>query len=95
MLQEIIEDYPEEEFLKADGFDDAIIGVASDFTEPRLIYSVGKIINILMDQGMTSTDAIEHFNFNIGGGYVGEKTPIWCYDSLWFNCEWEIQQSDA
>jgi hypothetical protein len=29
---------------------------------------------------MDESDAIEHFYYNIEGGYVGEKTPIWCDD---------------
>lgn len=82
MLDKIIEWFPEEEFLKADGFDNAIIGVSEGFSEPiRLIYSVNKCVNILMAD-MTEEDALEHFYFNIKGAYVGEKTPIWCIDDL-------------
>ena len=80
MIDQIIEQYYDEEFLKADGFDDAIIGVATDFTEPRLIYSVSKCLQILEEEGMNSVDAFEHFTFNVSGGYVGEQTPIWCWD---------------
>ncbi len=80
MLQEIIEYYGDEEFLKADGFDDAIIGV--EIPSMRLIYSVTRCLEILIEEGMTYEDAIEHFDFNIGGAYVGEKTPIWCHDNF-------------
>ena len=77
MLKNIIENYPEEEFLKADGFDDAIIGIE----EPsmRLIYSVSKCLEILRVD-MSEEDALEHFYYNVSGSYVGEKTPIWCVD---------------
>jgi hypothetical protein len=79
MLDLIIEQNPEEEFLKADGLDGAIIGY--DDQTGRLIYSMSKIINILIeDDGMTEEDALEHYYYNIHGGYVGEKTPIWCCD---------------
>ena len=81
MIEEIIERYPEEQFLKADGFDEAIIGV--DETTMRLIYSVKKCISILA-QEMSEEDAIEHFNYNVSGCYMGEKTPIWCQDD--FDC---------
>ena len=82
MLDKIIEWFPEDEILKADGFDDAIIGVSEGFNEPvRLIYSVKKCVNILMVD-MTEEDALEHFYHNIKGAYVGEKTPIWCIDDL-------------
>jgi hypothetical protein len=78
MIQEIIEYYPEESFLKVDGHDDAIIGV--DEATMRLCYSVGKIIQKLMSHGMTHEEAIEYFEFNISGAYMGEKNPIYVYD---------------
>ena len=79
MIEQIIEQYYEEEFLKADGFDDAIIGVEE--SEMRLIYSVSKCLKIL-EQDMTELDAMEHFTFNVSGAYVGDKTPIWCWDNF-------------
>tara|TARA_R110002096_G_scaffold423485_1_gene630719 strand:+ start:23 stop:274 length:252 start_codon:yes stop_codon:yes gene_type:complete len=82
MIEEIIEQHYDEEFLKADGFDDAIIGVSEDFNQPlRLIYSVSKCLKIL-EQEMNELDAMEHFTFNVSGAYVGEKTPIWCWDNF-------------
>ena len=78
MIEEIIEHYSDEEFLKADGFDSAIIGV--DEPSMRLIYSVKKCIDILVNEGSDYIDAIEHFDYNVRGSYVGEKTPIWCFD---------------
>ena len=78
-LDDIIEMYGEESFLKADGFDSAVIGV--DRNSMRLVYSVAKIMNILViEEKMSVQDAMEHFEYNIEGGYVGERTPIWCYD---------------
>lgn len=83
MLNEIIETYPDYEFLIADGFDHCIIGYDYGIGDPiRLIYSVKKILETLVEEGMDEIDAIEHFEFNIRGGYVGEKTPIWCQDDL-------------
>ena len=77
MIDRITETFPEDDFLKADGFDEAIIGV--DTTSMRLIYSVNRCISILcLDEGMEVEDAIEHFEYNVRGSYVGEKTPIWC-----------------
>ena len=81
MIDRIIEQYEDETFLKADGFDDAIIGV--DEQSMRLIYSVDKCIQILMkNDGMTEEDAIEYLQFNTIGSYVGEKTPVWCNDLM-------------
>lgn len=79
-LELLIDLYPEDEFLIADGFDDAVIGV--DYGSSRLIYSCKKCIEILIEQDeMTPEDAIEHFQYNVAGAWVGEKTPIWCEDS--------------
>ena len=80
MLEEILEYYPEETFLKADGLDSAVIGV--QVSEPmRLIYSVTKIIeHLVTEDDMSVEDAMEDFEFNIRGSYVGEQTPIWCDD---------------
>jgi hypothetical protein len=65
-LQEILEAYPEVEFLKADGYDKAIIGV--DVQNFRLIYDYDLAIQILIeDEGMTEEDAIEYFEFNTLG----------------------------
>jgi len=79
MINKIIEQYDPETFLKADGFDKAIIGV--DETSMRLIYSVKKCIKILM-KDMSEEDAIEYFSFNVSGAYIGDKTPIWCFDNF-------------
>jgi hypothetical protein len=79
-IQTILEQYTDEELLIAVGFDSAIIGV--DESSMRLIYSVEKCLQILCDD-MTYEDAIEHFEFNVKGAYVGEKTPIWCSDNFY------------
>ena len=78
MLEIIIENYQDEEILKADGFDDAVIGIDTD--SMRLIYSVQKCIEVLTEEGMDEIDAVEYFEYNVLGAYVGEKTPIWCND---------------
>lgn len=76
-----MEIYPDEDILKADGFDDAIIGVDYQHEEPRLIYSVTKCLEIL-EKDMDSEEAMEYFEYNVSGAYVGEKTPVWCWDFL-------------
>ena len=83
-LEEIIEQYPDEEILKADGFDNCILGYEYNWDgNIRLIYSVKAMLEeLVVSEGMTEEDAIEHFEYNIRGGYVGEKTPIWCQDDF-------------
>lgn len=78
-LENLLMNYEDELFLKADGFDDAIIGL--DESSMRLIYSISKCITILC-RDMCEEDAIEYFSFNVQGSYVGEKTPIWCLDKI-------------
>jgi hypothetical protein len=76
MLEEIIEGNPDCVFLKADGFDDAVVGC--DPPTERLIYSFELAQQILMkDEQMEEIDAIEYLNYNVVNTYVGEKTPIW------------------
>ena len=80
MLEKILVWFPEDDILKADGFDDAIIGI--DDASMRLIYSVDKCIRILIDGGMTEEEAVEYFHYNTKCAWVGEQTPIWCTDDL-------------
>jgi len=79
LLENIADYYQEEEILKADGFDEAVIGIEE--SSMRLIYSVGKCIEILMIRDeMSLEDALDYFRYNVSGSYVGEKTPIWSED---------------
>jgi len=76
-IERIVNYFPDEQFMQIDGFDSAIIGVAD--RERLLIYSVKKILQKLMEE-MSAEDALEYYGFNIESAYVGEKTPILCYD---------------
>jgi len=58
--------------MVADGFDDAIIGVCGE----RIVYNRDKCIDVLMEQGMTSGEAEEYFQYNVEGSYMGENMPI-------------------
>ena len=66
----------DDELLKIDGFDDAIIGVQESI-ERKLVYDIDKIAEILMtEEKMSEEDAYDYISFNITSAYVGEKTPI-------------------
>lgn len=72
--------------LLADGFNDAVIGLTYRDDELVALYSKEKIIQILIhEQDMTCEDAIEYFEYNIEGSYVGKKTPV--YYSFYFEDE--------
>ena len=79
MIDEIIERFDDVVFKKLDGFDEALLGVSNDGM--RLIYSVSKCLDILCKR-MSELDALEYFDFNIVNAYVGENTPIFCYDNF-------------
>jgi len=72
------------EILKADGYDDCVLGYDYSWDGTiRLIYSVKQIIDkMIKEDGMTDEEAVEYFEFNMRGSYVGEQTPIWCQDDL-------------
>jgi hypothetical protein len=75
-LDEILDTYPEEQFLKADGFDSAVIGV--DPITMRLIYDRNLMVEILTEEEeMEEIDAIEYLEFNTWNTYFGEQTPIY------------------
>ena len=75
-LEEIIEMFPDEEFLKADGFDNAIIGVEPNTM--RLVYNRDKMVETLIEvEKMDEVDAIEYLEYNTWNAYFGEKTPIY------------------
>jgi hypothetical protein len=69
----ISEEYPE--LLTADGFDKAIVGVVHRMDTMAICYDKNKVIEILMED-MSYEDAIEYFEFNIAGAWVGESTPF-------------------
>lgn len=85
-LENILNCYDDVEFMVADGFDDAIIGVDDaiigvDDNHTRIAYSINKCIDILVNRdGMKYDEALEYFNFNVSSAYVGENTPIWIND---------------
>jgi len=80
MLDRILEDTVQnvEGILIADGFDEAVMGI--EHNSSRLIYSVSRCIGILMIEGMNEEDALDYFMYNVCGSYVGDLTPIWCWD---------------
>ena len=67
-----------EEPLCADGFDDAILGICERAGSlDAVAYDANKCIDILMERdGMGYEEAVEYFAFNVAGGYVGDRTPV-------------------
>ena len=63
--------------LFADGFDYAILGITEVAGGWRVCYDTGRVLELLvLEHGMDEEGAIEYFDFNIAGAYVGPLTPI-------------------
>lgn len=87
-----------EEALLIEGFDSAIIGMAERINlGPVVAYDEEKIIDILIPQmeledteGMTEDEiesekeimAIEYFEYNIKGAWMGENSPVFIRGSF-------------
>jgi hypothetical protein len=80
--EQIVDEYGEEAetIMFADGFDDAIVGVGNSFGGSLCaIYDTDLIVKQCMKDGMEYDEALEYFDFNIAGAYVGEQTPIFIH----------------
>jgi len=70
--------------LVYDGMDNALIGVyrgdlaRQDMQEASIaVYSFVKFIQIYIDRdGMSEEEAIEFFDYNVAGGYIGKYQPL-------------------
>ncbi len=73
-----------EQALFADGFDDALIGI--DQVNHVAVYDADKCISVL-SESMTEQEAIEWFEYNTLGAYVGKYTPrfikVECESEVW------------
>jgi len=75
----LIEAFPDHTFMRAKGFDDALIGVCE--TSMRLIYSISQCVDVLMEE-MSFEEAYEHFTLKIIVKYEGDESPIWSYSNF-------------
>jgi hypothetical protein len=65
--------------LKADGFDEAFLGVATQCCgrPDVLVYDYDKAIRLLQTRDkMTQEEAMEYMDFNVLGAWVGTGTPM-------------------
>jgi hypothetical protein len=70
----ISDEYPD--LIILDGFDEAIIGVVERIGLLAVCYDKHKILKILM-RDMNETEAIDYYEFNILGAYMGESSPVY------------------
>jgi len=66
------------ESLLADGFDEALCGVVRKPCQGEVaMYDEDACIRLLMsDLSMTYSEAVDYFEFNIVGAYLGPDTPV-------------------
>lgn len=73
------ERYPDLMFLEPrEIYDKAIVGVVERINLTVLCYDTQEILDISAQPefGMTPEQAMEHFEYNIKGSYVGEHSPV-------------------
>ena len=63
-LQQILDNFPDEEFTILDGLDNAVIGVDTNHDPMRLVYSANDIVDCFMEEGMTDEEAIDNYEYN-------------------------------
>lgn len=61
-----------------DGYDSAILGMDTEYQ--RVIYSKSKMIDVLIQDGLTELDAVEWLEYNVWNTYVGEHMPIFLHE---------------
>lgn len=68
-----------EGLVLADGLEAAFLGLMMRFNvlDPIACYDYDLVIQSFIEEGMTEEEAIEHFEYNVIGAWVGERTP--CY----------------
>jgi hypothetical protein len=77
LREQIAQDYPDLLVLEPDYFDSAIIGLAQRIGMDVICYDKEKVLELLcVKEEMTYEDAIEHFEYNIIGSWVGDTTPV-------------------
>ena len=77
VFQRMYENKETSDALLADGFDEALLGFGKQFTYDVAVYDYDRCIEILKSRdGMSGEEAIDHFEFNVTGSWVGPNTPI-------------------
>ena len=75
-IEEMGIDLKEYEILLADGFEDAFVGVVERCASKIVAcYDKQKCLEILEKQGLNPLDAVEYFEYNVIGAWMGDYTP--------------------
>ena len=75
IIDEVIGSLSNETIVYPD-LEEALVGVVSRFGQSDIAcYDYHKVIEIYMQQGMSQEEAVEYFEFNTIGSWLGETTP--------------------
>ena len=81
--ERLAEEYPDCDllFMTESEYDVAILGISEmccgTANKFQVVYDWNKVIEVNISMGMSEEEAIEYFDYNQGGAYVGEQTPIY------------------
>lgn len=81
--EQILEVYGEVAFLEPEIYDSAIIGVSESCNrQPVIAYDRDVILEILVSDGMSFDEALEFYEYNMLGTYIGVSTPTFIDQSF-------------
>lgn len=83
-LTEWIQERTLDEVVLYDGFDEAFIGIARRGMATVAVYDIKSCIECLIRNGLEEADAIDYFEYNTMGTHVGENTPVFMTDNIYF-----------
>src|SRR4030095_9358792 len=79
-LIDLLSDEEQLALLEGPEFDAALVGLAERYGQPRIAcYDYDKVITILKRQGMSDEEAVEWYDYNLIGAWMGETTPIFLH----------------
>ena len=77
LVERFGEDERFEGVLFADGYDEAFIGLGWRYHDgPVAVYDREKGVEVIMAGGLGFEEALEYFEFNVVGSWVGDRTPV-------------------
>jgi len=75
-LSEQLLDIGIEDALVMDGYNDCVIGILERFgMESIVLYDKDKVLGKLVDDGCTHEEALEFYEYNQLGSWMGDTTP--------------------
>ena len=79
IIKQLVKENPEALLMEPrEDFDQAVVSITTNQEgQVVAVYDEIKIIDVLVDQGMTEDEAWEYFYFNIEGAYMGKNTPVY------------------